>query len=75
MEKGRIGSGLVLSRKVGETVCVGNDVVVSVVSIRGNKVRLLFEAPPDMRVDRLEVRELINGHKDLESHAVRRAVE
>lgn len=47
---------LVLSRKVGERICIGEGVYVQVVDIRGGKVRLGVTAPPGVRVDREEVR-------------------
>lgn len=48
---------LVLSRKVGEAVAIGDDVVVKIAEVRGNRVRLAFEAPRDVAIDRSEVRE------------------
>ena len=46
---------LVLSRKVGERVLVGDKVVVTVVRIGPNKVRLGIEAPKDMNIVREEL--------------------
>lgn len=46
---------LVLSRKKGEAVKVGHDVWVKVIEIRGDKVRLGFDAPPEVPVHREEV--------------------
>lgn len=46
---------LVLSRKERESVIVGNDVRVTVVAIRGDKVRLGFEAPSSVVIHREEV--------------------
>lgn len=47
---------LVLTRLVGETICIGDDIKVTVRGIRaGGKVRLSIEAPDDVVVDRLEV--------------------
>lgn len=48
---------LVLSRKKNETICIGNDVTVTIVEIRGEKVRLGITAPQSCSVDRLEVRQ------------------
>jgi len=48
---------LVLSRKIDQTICIGDNVMVTVVSIQGNKIRLGIEAPRDMEADRHEVRE------------------
>jgi|DEB3_MinimDraft_2_1074329.scaffolds.fasta_scaffold05960_3 carbon storage regulator len=46
---------LVLSREIGERVRVGRDVIVTLVAIRGNKVRLGFDAPSSVQIDREEV--------------------
>ncbi len=46
---------LVLSRKPKEKVMIGNDVEVTVVDIRGDKVRLGIQAPGDVKVHRYEV--------------------
>lgn len=50
---------LVLSRKKDEIVYVGDDVIVTVVEIRGDKVRLGFTAQSDVPVHRGEVRDRI----------------
>ena len=47
---------LVLSRKVDEQIVIGDDIRVTVVSIRGNQVRLGFEAPHDVSIFRQELR-------------------
>lgn len=46
---------LVLSRRVGEQVLIGDNVRVTVVSVRGEKVRLGFTAPDDVAIHREEV--------------------
>ena len=46
---------LVLSRKRGEVIVLGHDVRVTVVDIRGDKVRLGVEAPKELTVHREEV--------------------
>ena len=46
---------LVLTRKAGESICIGDDVEVRIVSIRGKKVRLAIEAPREMSVRRREL--------------------
>ena len=46
---------LVLTRKVGEQIVIDDNVVVTIISIDGNKVRLGIQAPPSVRVDRQEV--------------------
>ena len=52
---------LVLSRKKGEAIVINNDVVVTVVEIRGDKVRLGIVAPKEVSVHREEVYEAIHG--------------
>jgi len=46
---------LVLTRKVGERVLVGDQVAITVVRIQGNAVRLGIDAPPEMAVVRQEL--------------------
>ena len=46
---------LVLSRKTGESICIGSDIVVTVHSIRRTQVRLCVEAPKDVRILREEL--------------------
>lgn len=46
---------LVLSRRVGEEIVIGNNVRVRIVAADGTKVRLAIAAPKFVRVDRLEV--------------------
>ena len=46
---------LVLSRKKGESNQIGNNIVLTVVEIRGDKVRLGIQAPPDIAVHREEI--------------------
>jgi carbon storage regulator len=50
---------LVLARKKGEVIIIGNDIEIVVVEIRGGKVRLGVVAPEDIRIDRKEVRDRI----------------
>jgi carbon storage regulator len=50
---------LVLSRKTGEAIRIGDDIIVRVVEIRGDKVRLAFEAPRTVSVHREEIYDAI----------------
>lgn len=52
---------LVLSRKEDQRIFIGNDIVLTVVAIIGDKVRLGFEAPPNVIIHREEVVERINS--------------
>lgn len=53
---------LVLSRKKNESIVIANDIVITVVEVRGDKVRLGIVAPKDVPVHRQEVYEAIHGH-------------
>ena len=46
---------LVLSRKEGEKIVIGDNIVIHIVDIRGDKVRLGIEAPKEIPVHRSEV--------------------
>ena len=46
---------LVLSRKIGEKIVIGNEIVVTVLKVEGNKVRLGIEAPDQIRIMRSEL--------------------
>lgn len=50
---------LVLSRKRDESIFIGDEVVITIVDIRGDKVRLGIEAPKEVSVHRREVKEAI----------------
>ncbi|MFO0819334.1 MAG: carbon storage regulator CsrA [Pirellulales bacterium] len=50
---------LVLSRHRDESIIIGDDIVVTIVDIRGDKVRLGINAPQDVPVHRQEVYEAI----------------
>jgi carbon storage regulator len=55
---------LVLSRKKNESIVINNDITVTVVEIRGDKVRLGIVAPKEVPVHRQEVYDAIHGSKD-----------
>lgn len=50
---------LILSRQHGQKIYIGDDVVITVVDIRGDKTRIGIEAPADVPVHRAEVRSAI----------------
>jgi len=54
---------LVLSRQRDETIMIGDDIEITVVDIRGEKVRLGINAPPHVAVHRKEVYEAIKREK------------
>jgi len=46
---------LVLSRKVGEEIVIGDNIRVKVLSVRGNQIRLGFVAPANVQIQREEL--------------------
>lgn len=50
---------LVLTRKVGETIQIGNDIEVTVLSVQGDQIKLGINAPKDVEILRKEVYEAI----------------
>ena len=46
---------LVLTRRVGEKLVIGDDVTVAILSVRGNQVRIGIAAPPEVQVHREEI--------------------
>ena len=54
---------LVLSRYRDESIYIGDDIVITVVDIRGDRVRIGVQAPPSVTVHRQEVYEAIKNEK------------
>jgi len=54
---------LILTRRVGETLMIGDDVSVTVLGVKGNQVRLGVDAPKDVSVHREEIYQRIQGEK------------
>jgi carbon storage regulator len=52
---------LILTRRSGETVHIGDDVVITVVAIKGHQVRIGIKAPRHVAVDREEIYERKRG--------------
>lgn len=55
---------LILTRRVGETLMVGDEVSVTVLGVKGNQVRLGVNAPRDVAVHREEIYERIKQEQD-----------
>lgn len=50
---------LILTRRTQESICIGNDITVTILDVRGSQVRIGVSAPKEVRVDREEIRERI----------------
>jgi carbon storage regulator len=55
---------LILTRRVGESLIIGDDVVVNVLSVKGNQVRIGVDAPKHISVHREEIYDRIKAEKD-----------
>ncbi len=57
---------LVLSRKKNESIIINDNIIVTVIEIRGGKVRLGFDAPKDVPIHRREVYDAIRRSEALD---------
>jgi len=61
---------LILTRRVGETLMIGDEVTITVLGVKGNQVRIGVNAPKDVAVHREEIYQRIQkekgGEPDLE---------
>ncbi|MBM4195938.1 MAG: carbon storage regulator CsrA [Gammaproteobacteria bacterium] len=62
---------LILTRRVGETVVIGDDVDVTVLAVKGNQVRLGVKAPRDVTVHREEIFQRITEERENAPDVVR----
>ena len=58
---------LILTRRIGETLMIGDDVIVTVLGVKGNQVRIGVSAPKDVAVHREEIYERIRKEKEVDA--------
>lgn len=59
---------LILTRRVGETLIINDDVKITVLGVRGHQVRIGVDAPKDVSVHRLEIYQRIHDQPSEDDH-------
>jgi carbon storage regulator len=55
---------LILSRKIGESIIINNDIKVLVLDVKGHQVKIGVQAPDGVSVNREEIQDKINAQAD-----------
>jgi len=64
---------LVLSRKSHEQIMLGDDIIITIVDIRGEKARIGVDAPKDLPVHRMEIYEMLQRESEKASQGAEEA--
>ena len=61
---------LILTRRIGETIMIGEDIAITVLAVKGNQVRVGVKAPAETSVHREEIYERIQreGQREMSGH-------
>lgn len=60
---------LILTRKLGETIRIGNEIKVTILEVKGRQVRIGVDAPSDVTVHREEIYQIIRDQNILAAEA------
>ncbi len=62
---------LILTRKLGETIRIGNEIKITILNTKGRQIKMGIDAPPDVTVHREEVYQMIREQNILAAEAGR----